>query len=328
MSGIANLLQLVEKEVLEYSSSIQQSPKELYDPIKYILSLGGKRIRPLLVLVACDLYGGELKSAVPVAIGIELFHNFSLIHDDIMDNAPLRRGKSTVHEKWGKNSAILSGDVTLVKAYECLLKTPIEPAVKEKLLTLFCKVAIEVCEGQQLDINFETTLNVSVPQYIRMIEYKTAVLLAASLQMGAIVGGVDQNESLKIYKAGINMGIAFQLQDDILDVYGDDKFGKQIGGDIIANKKTWLLLKALELSKTNHYKYEELVQWQQTTNYSKQKVEAVTAIYDFLNVRELAQKEMNMYFEKGIALLNTLDEDKKRIEEFIEFIRGLMNRTI
>lgn len=222
-------------------------PSGLYEPIRYILDLGGKRMRPVLVLLSADLYGAALESALPAAMAVEVFHNFSLVHDDIMDAAPLRRGRATVHRKWDTNTAILSGDAMLIKAYQHLEAYP--PELFKPLSVLFSQTALQVCEGQQFDMEFENRDDVTLPEYLRMIELKTAVLLGCGLQMGALVGGAPEAEQLAIYDFGISLGIAFQLQDDYLDAFGNpETFGKQVGGDIIENKKTYLYLQALGLA--------------------------------------------------------------------------------
>ena len=229
------------------SQSITKEPKNLYEPIEYILGLGGKRMRPVLTLMAAEVFNTDYKIALPAAMAVEVFHNFSLVHDDIMDDAPLRRGKVTVHEKWNINTGILSGDAMLILAYQYFEQY--EPAVFRDLAKLFSKTALEVCEGQQWDVDFEERNNVTIPEYLKMIEYKTAVLVAAAMKMGAIVAKTSEKEADLIYDFGLNLGLAFQLQDDYLDAFGDPKtFGKQVGGDIIVNKKTYLYLKALEFS--------------------------------------------------------------------------------
>jgi geranylgeranyl diphosphate synthase type II len=225
----------------------KRDPSQLYDPIRYILSLGGKRIRPALTLMVCDFLGDDFKKALPAAMAVELFHNFSLMHDDIMDNAPLRRGKKAVHEKWDVNTAILSGDAMLILAYRFFEQY--EPTIFRSLAELFSETALQVCEGQQLDMDFETREDVRVEEYIKMIEQKTAVLVGAAMKMGAIVANASEKEMQTMYEFGKNLGIAFQLQDDYLDVFGDpETFGKQVGGDIIANKKTFLYLTAENLN--------------------------------------------------------------------------------
>ncbi|HEV7230471.1 MAG TPA: polyprenyl synthetase family protein [Bacteroidia bacterium] len=288
-------------------------PDELYEPIRYVLALGGKRMRPVLTLFGCDLFDGPVENALDAALGIELFHNFSLVHDDIMDKAPLRRNQPTVHEKWNPSVAILSGDALLIKAYQQIGKVPL--AWQPEVLNVFNDTALLVCEGQQLDMNFENLPQVSIYQYMKMIELKTAALLAGSLQIGAILGSARYEDAMALYEFGRNMGIAFQLQDDILDVYGEkDKFGKRTGGDIVSNKKTFLLLKALEISSHSPYRKEELLQWIHAPEFNpSEKVSAVTAIYDSLDVHALAKKEMNKYYEKALESLAGIPvrEDKK-----------------
>src|ERR1700759_413091 len=233
-------------------------PAQLYEPISYILSLGGKRMRPALLLMACDLFGGDVDAAIPPALAIEVFHNFTLMHDDIMDNAPIRRGHATVHTKWNQNVGILSGDVMLVQGYKLMMQVP--DHLLRPILDIFNVTAIGVCEGQQLDMEFEELTNVSIDEYLNMIKLKTAVVLGGALKIGALIGGADTKDADLLSDFGVNLGIAFQLQDDILDVYGDpEKFGKQVGGDIISNKKTYLLLKSLELA--NKQQSSELHNW-------------------------------------------------------------------
>lgn len=280
-------------------------PKELYEPIRYILSLGGKRLRPVLSLMTCELFDHEFEKALYPALGVEVFHNFTLLHDDIMDNAPIRRGKKTVHEKWNANAAILSGDVMLVKAYELFLHC--ESTDLSKILKKFNKCAAEVCEGQQYDMNFEVRDVVSEEEYLRMIRLKTAVLLGFSIELGAIIGGADDDISSRLYEFGINIGLGFQLKDDLLDVFGDiDKFGKQVGGDIISNKKTYLLIKALELAQGD-LKY-ELMHWLDKKDFvPHEKVHAVINIYNKLGIKALSEKKMNDYFDKGLEILDLLN---------------------
>ncbi|MBN8702604.1 MAG: polyprenyl synthetase family protein [Bacteroidetes bacterium] len=329
MNSIIQYQQKIEQYLDEFSlTGLNSNPKELYDPIKYILTLGGKRTRPLLVLLGCELFSDNVDCALPAAAGIELFHNFSLIHDDIMDNAPLRRTQPTVHEKWNRNIAILSGDAMLVKAYQQFDKLPNEYV--KKCIDVFSATALKVCEGQQLDMNYETAHKISINQYLWMIEHKTAVLLGASLQIGAIVGGASDEEAQKLYEFGKYLGVAFQIQDDILDVYGNEqKFGKQKGGDIISNKKTYLLIKAQEISKINHYKEEELLMWLQAgEEHAKQKVEAVTAIYDSLEVRKIAEEEMHRQYIKAITYMQSLAVEPQKKQTLLKFAEGLMNRDI
>src|SRR3569833_2778488 len=233
-------------------------PAQLYEPITYILSMGGKRMRPALLLMACDLFGGDVEKALPPALAIEVFHNFTLMHDDIMDNAPLRRGKTTVHERWNQNAAILSGDVMLIEGYKLMMQ--VDNHILRDVLNIFNETAVGVCEGQQLDMEFETREVVGIDEYIEMIRLKTAVVLGGALKIGALIGGASADDAALLSAFGVQLGVAFQLQDDILDVYGNpEKFGKQVGGDIISNKKTYLLIKAKELA--NSQQKEELNNW-------------------------------------------------------------------
>lgn len=297
-------------------------PKRLYEPIRYIMSLGGKRIRPVLTLMAADLFKGDIQTAMPAALAIETFHNFTLIHDDIMDNAPLRRGKQTVHEKWGVNNAILSGDVMMVEANKQL--SMLNSEVLKDALNTFNSTAQGVCEGQQLDMEFEEQEVVSITDYINMIRLKTAVLLGGAMKLGAQVAGASATEAEQLYEFGENLGIAFQLQDDILDVYGDpEKFGKQVGGDIIANKKTLLLLKLKELA--NESDLMELELQSMNKDYTD-KIKNTTALYDDYNIRELANLEMRNYSDKAFSALTSLKIDEERKAELFKLAALLMNR--
>ncbi|MFO0321961.1 MAG: polyprenyl synthetase family protein [Bacteroidota bacterium] len=299
-------------------------PKEMYEPMGYIIGLGGKRVRPLLTLISCDLFDIPIQNASQSAIAVEFFHNFSLIHDDILDKAPLRRGKITVHEKWNNDIAILSGDGMMAKAFYVLCKSN-QNHIGD-LLRLFSKTAIEVCEGQQYDMNFESQNNVSVSEYIHMITNKTAVLLGCSLQMGAICANANTENQLHIYEFGKNIGIAFQLLDDVLDVYAnDEKFGKQVGGDIISNKKTFLLLKAFELSS--------LEQKAQLNNLLKlsddvTKVKLVTAIFNDLNIKQIATEEANKYTSLALTHLEKIKANDAKKESLKQFAFQLLNRNI
>ncbi|TZF82539.1 polyprenyl synthetase family protein [Pedobacter sp. BS3] len=297
-------------------------PANLYAPINYILELGGKRIRPVLVLMATDLFGGDVNKAVKASLAIEVFHNFTLVHDDIMDNAPLRRGKATIHEKWGVNNAILSGDVMMVLSNQLLTET--EPAYLKPVLDTFNATAQGVCEGQQLDMEFEQRDNVTIGEYINMIRLKTAVLLGGALKIGAIIGGADEDQANLIYQFGENLGIAFQLQDDILDVYGDPlKFGKQVGGDIIANKKTFLLLKTLEQASA-----EEVAQLDLLENHGNpiHKVKAVTDIYNNNSIRALTEQEMQTYIDKAFAALQAIRLPAERKQPLLQLAQQLIDR--
>ncbi|MBI3500691.1 MAG: polyprenyl synthetase family protein [Bacteroidetes bacterium] len=317
----------IDEEIKKLFQELSISPVELYEPIRYMLSLGGKRIRPLFVLLANDLFEGKTEDAIPAALAIELFHNFTLVHDDIMDNAPLRRNQPTVHQKWNSSSAILSGDVMLVKAFQLLS----ESTQFEIIFPVFSEMAVKVCEGQQFDLNYEQLNKISVPQYFKMIELKTAVLFAASMKIGALTGKTKANDAENIYEFGKNIGMAFQLRDDLLDVYGEEeKFGKQKGGDIISNKKTFLLLKAIELSGLNSYKKEELVQWLEfnpkNEKDSKEKVEAVKSIYDFCNVKKITGQEINSFHQKAIASLDKVSASEEKMKVLIEFTSSLLSR--
>lgn len=301
---------------------LPENPKDLYDPIKYTLSNGGKRMRPLLVLMGCKIFSKDISNALNPAIGIELFHNFTLLHDDIMDDAPLRRGQPAVHKKWTSNIAILSGDAMMVKTYQSLIKT--DPTVLSSLLAEFNKTAVEVCEGQQFDMDYELRDDVTIDEYLQMIKLKTAVLLAASLKIGALIGGANEQNAKLIYDFGLNAGMAFQLQDDILDVYGErEKVGKQKGGDIISNKKTFLLLKALELANGNTSAM--LNNWLESTG-TTDKVEAVTAIYEDLGVKELAEEKMWEYYQKGMSSIDKVEGNSEWIDQLKDFTHNLMHR--
>ncbi|HXB41763.1 MAG TPA: polyprenyl synthetase family protein [Bacteroidia bacterium] len=323
---VADTYKKFATEFEEYFSSVKNllpaSPRNLYEPVNYFLNLEGKRIRPLLVLIAADCFNGDTKRALPAAAAVELFHNFSLIHDDIMDKAPLRRGEATVHEKWNNSIAILSGDVLLVKAYQQISKCE---NIKE-LEEIFSRTAIQVCEGQQYDMDFETRDEVSVGNYLEMIRLKTAVLLACSLQMGAFCAGASHKSSKIFYTGGENLGLAFQLTDDYLDVFGNsEKTGKQEGGDIISNKKTWLLIKAFELANANQRK--TLTQWVEKKTFdAKEKVNAVKKIFTDLNVNTLLEREIDLYYNKAFTDLRAACPNLGKIETFVLFIKTLMRR--
>ncbi|WP_207534244.1 polyprenyl synthetase family protein [Desertivirga arenae] len=317
MYSISQLQDLINKQIAEKEYPV--SPSELYEPIRYIMSLGGKRLRPALLLMACNLFDGSVLKALDPAVAIEAFHNFTLMHDDIMDKAPLRRGKPTVHAKWNDSIAILSGDVMLVKAYELLMS--VDDRILREVLRIFNQTATGVCEGQQIDMNFEGLDGVTIAEYLEMIRLKTAVLLAGSLKIGALIGNAAKEQAELLYDFGENLGLAFQLQDDILDVYGDPhKFGKQVGGDIISNKKTFLLIKALELAE--NLEEEQLNYWLNAEEFDAQtKVRAVTDIYNQLGVRQLAEEQMNDFAEKALSALakvNASSEKKDLLKTFAE----------
>jgi len=317
MHSIQQLQNIINKAIAD--TKYTEKPVELYEPISYLMELGGKRMRPVLVLVSTELFGGNVYKALDAAIGIELFHNFTLMHDDIMDKAPLRRGKPTVHVKWSENVAILSGDVMFVEAYKMMIK--VEDQILREVLDIFSATASGVCQGQQADMNFELREDVSIEEYLHMIKQKTAVLLAGSMQIGAMIGGAEQSQSRLIYEFGENLGLAFQLQDDILDVYGDpEKFGKQVGGDILANKKTFLLIKAKELAIRN--RNADLGKWLNGTSYdAAEKIEAITSIYDNFGVRKLAELQMEEFVMMALAALDKIpakNDTKALLKSFAE----------
>ncbi len=325
MQAYSSLFQILNTAIDEQQVSLNNAaPKEMYEPMAYILGLGGKRVRPLLTLVGCDLFGVNAKEAIPAALAVELFHNFSLIHDDILDNAPLRRGNTTVHEKWNQNIAILSGDGMMVKGFEVLAKS--NEVHIPALLKLFSRTGIEVCEGQQFDMNFETQDKVRVEDYIHMITFKTAVLLGCSLQMGAICANASTENQKHLYEFGKHVGIAFQILDDVLDVYADDeKFGKQVGGDIISNKKTFLLLKAFELANnTQAQQLQQLLNNKTISNTDK--VQLVTAIYNELEVKTIATHEANSHTEIALKHLAEIKADSSKKEQLKSFAMHLLNR--
>lgn len=291
-------------------------PKSLYEPIRYIMALGGKRLRPLLTVLSYSMYKKDTDGIIKYATAVEAFHNFTLLHDDIMDKAPLRRGKPTVHEKWNVNTAILSGDVMLVKVYDMFLD--LEEAKLKEVLRIFNQCAAEVCEGQQWDMEFESKSKVTEAQYIEMIRLKTAVLLGFALELGALLAGASAEDRRSLREFGTNIGIGFQLKDDLLDVYADQKkFGKQVGGDIIANKKTFLLIKAIEKSRGKDKA--ELLRWLAAKKFDKRKkVKAITEIYDRNNIAQLTEQRINDYFDKGFRSLETLSTDQSILRHFAQ----------
>lgn len=301
-----------------------ENPPELYEPIRYIMAIGGKRLRPMLTLIGASLYAANWQKALKPAMAVEVFHNFTLLHDDIMDKAPTRRGQPTVHKKWNDNVAILSGDVMLVKAYELLFE--IEPEKLKAVLEGFSKTAAEVCEGQQLDMNFETLDNVTLDDYLNMIRLKTSVLLGFSLKLGAMLGGSTETDSEKMYQIGLNAGMGFQLMDDILDVYGDpEKFGKQVGGDIISNKKTYLLILAKNQAKP--VIQEKLNYWLSATDFNiSEKVSEVTNIYNLLNIKSQVEALMENYFQKCFVEIESLSLPAEKKEILAAFFKELTDR--
>jgi geranylgeranyl diphosphate synthase type II len=303
-----------------------KEPKNLYEPIQYILSLGGKRMRPVLTLMASEVFNASCDKALPAATAIEVFHNFSLIHDDIMDDAPLRRGHQTVHEKWDLNTGILSGDAMLILAYQFFESYP--PETFQKLAKLFSKTALEVCEGQQYDVDFELRNDVTIPEYLKMIEYKTAVLVGAAMKMGAIVAETSDENANLIYDFGLNLGLAFQLQDDYLDAFGNpETFGKQVGGDIIENKKTYLYLKAIEFSSAeDKQQLVHLFSIQPSEN--TEKIESVKAIFNASGASEATKTAIQNYTFKAFETLEKLDIENEKKAILKAFGENLMGRKV
>ena len=316
-------LQKIVNETIE-NEKIGREPFSLYDPINYTLESGGKRIRPVLVLMACNLFSDEIKHAIKPAIGLEIFHNFTLLHDDIMDHADIRRGNPTVHKKWNENTAILSGDAMFIKAYEYFLDC--ESPNFRNILKVFNITALEVCEGQQYDMEFEERKTVAENEYLRMIELKTSVLLAAALKIGALLGEASERDADLLYEFGKNIGLAFQLQDDYLDVYGDVKvFGKQIGGDIVANKKTFMLIKALELAKGDIK--DELKNLLRQQDFDRDtKVTAVTNIYNKLGIRKIVKQKIENFNNRAIEFLSQVSIDENKKSELNKLAENLIKR--
>jgi len=306
--------------------TISKDPKNLYEPIEYILGLGGKRMRPVLTLMAAEVFDTDYKTALPAAMAVEVFHNFSLVHDDIMDAAPLRRGQVTVHENWNINTAILSGDAMLILAYQYFEQY--EPLIFRDLARLFSKTALEVCEGQQWDVDFEERNDVTISQYLKMIEYKTAVLVAAAMKMGAIVAKTTEKEADLIYDFGLNLGLAFQLQDDFLDAFGDPAtFGKQVGGDIMINKKTYLYLKALESSTPEKIVLlKGLFSLQLEDNIEK--IETVKAIFNESGASKATQDAIEMYTFRAFETLEKMDINSEKKNILRTFGENLMQRKV
>ncbi|SFZ90654.1 geranylgeranyl diphosphate synthase, type II [Flaviramulus basaltis] len=306
--------------------SKDREPKNLYNPINYILNLGGKRLRPVLTLMTADVFDGDIKKALNAALSIEVFHNFSLVHDDIMDDAPLRRGQETVHEKWDINTGILSGDAMLIMAYQ--LFENYDAKIFQALAKLFSETALKVCEGQQYDVDFETRSDVTIPEYLKMIEYKTAVLVGAAMQMGAIVSGASVKDQNNIYEFGNNLGIAFQLQDDFLDAFGDpETFGKQVGGDIIENKKTYLYLKALEFSNEEDKATLRHV-FSSNPEDIANKIITAKQMFESSGSADETKKAIQYYTNKAFSVLESLNISDEKKDLLKEFGLSLMNRTV
>jgi geranylgeranyl diphosphate synthase type II len=324
MHAISHYQELIS----EYFSELHlaKEPKNLYEPIEYILALGGKRMRPILTLMATEVFDVDCKKAIPAATAIEVFHNFSLVHDDIMDDAPLRRGNETVHEKWDINTGILSGDAMLILAYQHFEEY--EPKIFRALAKLFSKTALEVCEGQQYDVDFETRDDVTIPEYLKMIEYKTAVLVAAAMKMGAIVAETTTENADLIYNFGLNLGLAFQLQDDYLDAFGDpETFGKQVGGDIIENKKTYLYLKAIQFGEADE-KRQLLHLFSIHPNDNSEKINSVKELFIQTGASEATQKAIHDFTFKAFETLEKMNISSDKKSMLRAFGENLMNRNV
>jgi geranylgeranyl diphosphate synthase type II len=322
MKSIEDFILLVQEEIKQYH--FPKQPKGLYEPLDYFLKIGGKRLRPVLTLLGADLFGGDIQKALKPAMGIELFHNFTLVHDDIMDDAPLRRGQSTVHEKWNLNTAILSGDVLFVDAFEKVSDVD-QPFLKE-VLKVFVQTAREVCEGQQKDMDFESELDVTEEEYIHMIQFKTSVLLGCALQIGAIISGAAKSDAEHLYQFGLSLGTSFQIKDDYLDAFGDpEKFGKQVGGDIISNKKTILLIKALEFASAEQKR--TLLALLNESDLD-QKVRDVKQLYNETGSSDYALAQIENYYQESIAHLDQINTSSKSKERLYGFADWLKNRDL
>ena len=322
MTTSEEILRIVN-EGLE-SLPYERKPASLYDPIRYVLSLGGKRIRPVLMLLGYNLFKEKPEDILMPALGLETYHNYTLLHDDLMDKADMRRGQLTVHKKWDDNTAILSGDSMLVLAYQRVAGC--DAAHLPQVLELFTETALEIGEGQQYDMDFETRNDVTEDEYIEMIRLKTSVLLACALKMGAILGDASQEDADLLYQFGEKIGLAFQLQDDLLDVYGDPKvFGKAIGGDITSNKKTYMLINAV--NRANAQQRAELMRWIEAKEFNRaEKVAAVTRLYDEIGIRQLCEEKINFYFEQGKKLLEQVHVDSARKEQLRQYTNEMMHR--
>ncbi|WP_298118401.1 polyprenyl synthetase family protein [Flavobacterium sp.] len=324
MHALSHYQELISEYFTELH--LNKEPKNLYEPIEYILHLGGKRMRPILTLMATEVFDVDCKKALAAATAIEVFHNFSLVHDDIMDDAPLRRGNETVHEKWNVNTGILSGDAMLILAYQHFEEY--EPKIFRELAKLFSKTALEVCEGQQYDVDFETREDVTIPEYLKMIEYKTAVLVGAAMKMGAIVAETSEENANLIYDFGLNLGIAFQLQDDYLDAFGNpETFGKQVGGDIIENKKTYLYLKAMEFANADE-KEQLLHLFSIQPTFNIDKIESVKNIFNQTKASEATQKAIQDYTFKAFETLERMNISSDKKQMLRTFGENLMNRNV
>jgi geranylgeranyl diphosphate synthase type II len=321
MLSLQDSLDIINQEI--QAVRYPKNPAGLYEPIAYLLALKGKKIRPAFTLLACNLYRDEVDAAIRPALAWEIFHNFTLMHDDVMDKADLRRGQPTVHKKWNENAAILSGDAMLILSYIFMAESVTENL--KPLLDLFSQTATEICEGQQYDMEFERRPDVSEQEYIEMIRLKTAVMLGACLKSGAIVGGADDKDAQNLYDFGINLGIAFQIKDDLLDVYGNpDVFGKKTGGDILCNKKTYLLINAL--NKADKANKENLLRWLECSNKPQEKIIAVRNLYDQLAIPEKANEAIRLFYEKALAAFQAVSVDENRKKILKNVAKDLMER--
>lgn len=322
MYSFNEILQRIEREVSQLH--FPYSPHSLYTPIEYILSLGGKRVRSALTLIACNLYKDEIDDAIMPALSLEVFHNFTLLHDDLMDEADMRRNMATVHKKWNANTAILSGDAMLIVAYQLISRS--NPLYLKELLDLFTITALEICGGQQYDMEFESRSDVSEEEYLEMIRLKTAVLLACGLKMGAVTGGASKEDAEHLYRYGLNIGLAFQLKDDLLDVYGNPAtFGKNIGGDILSNKKTFLLINALKMADDKQRK--SMFDWFGKEEFDPfEKIGAFRAIYDSLQLKELTEKKIQYFYDEALSHFNSLTVPKERLSVLRKVSNDLLYR--
>jgi geranylgeranyl diphosphate synthase, type II len=324
MKAFEEITQIISTEINKINWN--KEPIGLYEPIGYVLSLGGKRVRPVLTLMACNLFSDDVQPAVNTALGLEIFHNFTLLHDDIMDRADVRRGRPTVHKKWNDNTAILSGDVMQIASYQFVAKTP--TTYLKQILDLFSQTAAEICEGQQYDVDFEKHDVVKAEEYLEMIRLKTAVLLACALKCGALIGGAGEEDAQNLYDFGINIGLAFQLKDDLLDVYGNEAtFGKKIGGDILCNKKTYLLIHAIEMAKGKDAS--ELQKWLKNSDNKllEKKIDAITSIYNLLGVKAVCEDKMQEFYLKAIANLEKVSVSENKKHELRKLAQELMFRN-
>jgi geranylgeranyl diphosphate synthase, type II len=323
MNMIAHYQDVVERKLGQMA--LNPKPNGLYDPIRYILGLGGKRIRPAVCMAMCHFFGGSDNDSLGAALGLEVFHNFTLLHDDIMDNAPIRRNQPTVHEKWNRNTAILSGDAMMIVASKLMLDVPSH--VIRQVQDIYLKTALEVCEGQQFDMDFESSTGISTTHYLEMIRLKTAVLLAASMKIGAVIGGADDNNADLCYQFGQDLGLAFQLQDDYLDVFGkEEEFGKSIGNDIVCNKKTFLLLGCLE--RCNTKQLSQLEYWLQLKDFNNdEKIASVKQLFVELGIGQIAKLEMDKYFARALTHLEKMSIAQDAKDELAKFAAKLINRN-